>query len=206
MGTLEAANSGISPTALQVGKVITIPSVNGQIPAFTPIYTPAVVTPAPVVVSVPAVVTIPTPVQQTPAPTTPAAALSSGTYTIQAGDTLVSIASKYSTTLAILEAANPTIIPNILSVGETISLPVGAVAPAGPASSIGGAFVNYSGPAANFPDPSTWTPYSALWAQNSTLMAFSDSPSEIALIGSSIQTVATESGSEPSHPLIFLPL
>ncbi len=156
MATLQAANSGTSPTALQIGQVITIPSVHGQIPTFTP----AVVTPAPVVVQVPVVVTIPTPVQQNPAlatiPTTPAAAPSSGTYTIQAGDTLVRIASKYSTTLTLLEAANPTIVPNILSVGEKINLPVGAVAPFGPASNIRDVFVNYSGPAANYPDPSTW--------------------------------------------------
>ncbi|PVH80388.1 hypothetical protein DL98DRAFT_418746, partial [Cadophora sp. DSE1049] len=44
-----------------------------------------------------------------------------------------------------------------------------------------------------YPPPSQWASYATLWAKNSSLMSFSDSPSEIALIGSSIPLVATES-------------
>lgn len=172
-----AANPGVVPTSLQVGQVINIPT-GSAVPA--PVQ-PAQPTPAPT--------PIPNPPTQSP-PT-------SGTYIVQAGDTLVSIAAKSGTTLILLEAANPGIVPNILKIGQTINLPAGAVPVAGPPASVGGAYVNYSGPASSYPDPSQWASYAALWAQNAALMSYNDSPSEIALIASSITLVSAESGIDP---------
>ncbi|KAH8651545.1 hypothetical protein BGZ60DRAFT_361833, partial [Tricladium varicosporioides] len=62
---------------------------------------------------------------------------------------------------------------------------------------IGGSYVNYSGPASNFPDPSRWAPYSVLWEQNKKLLSYNDSPHQIDLIASSIQTVSASSGIDP---------
>ncbi|KAJ9609486.1 hypothetical protein H2200_005813 [Cladophialophora chaetospira] len=102
-----------------------------------------------------------------------------------------------------LQSANPGI-SNSLTIGENIKAPGGGHPGGHPGSGDlpggtggsngGGGYVNYSGPASNFPDPSQWASYSALWAQNSRLMKFNDSDSEIALIKKSIEQVARESG------------
>lgn len=46
-----------------------------------------------------------------------------GTYTVRAGDTWLSIASRHNTTVAALQAANPNANPNTLSAGEVLRLP-----------------------------------------------------------------------------------
>jgi LysM repeat protein len=48
---------------------------------------------------------------------------SSSTYTIQAGDTLNAISTKFGTTVAVLEAINPTVNPSNLQVGAQIIIP-----------------------------------------------------------------------------------
>jgi LysM repeat protein len=175
VAALEAANPGINPNNLQIGTQISLPS------------TPIAPTPTPTPV-------VPTPTQS---PTPP---VSTSTYTIQAGDTFSTIAAAFNVTLAAIEAANPGVNPGSLQVGEVINLPAGAVANPGAVTSPGtgsGGFVAYSGPASNFPDPSQWATYTALWTQNSALMSYNDSPSEIALISQSIPIVAQESGIDP---------
>jgi LysM repeat protein len=165
VAALESANPSLTPTDLQVGASIIIPS------------------------------NVPAPVTPTPTPST-----SGASYTVKSGDTFTTIAATFSVTVAALEAANPTVNPNTLQIGQVINLPSGATSSQGPtgssgtSASTGGAFVNYSGPASAFPDPSQWASYASLWQQNSTLMSYNDSASEIALIGSSITTVAQESG------------
>jgi LysM repeat protein len=71
--------------------------------------------------TVPAVVT---PVAKTKKATAPkkrpAAATAANTYTIQSGDTYGSIATKFNTTVAALEALNPGVDSNALSVGQKI--------------------------------------------------------------------------------------
>ncbi len=47
------------------------------------------------------------------------------TYTIQSGDTLYDIATRYNTTVALIVAANPGIMPNRLRVGQQITVPFG---------------------------------------------------------------------------------
>jgi LysM domain len=90
-----------------------------------------------------------------------------------------------------------------LKINQVINGPIGGSPSPPPGDSIpgstggtngGGGFNEYGGPASNFPDPSQWQKYPLLWETNSRLMKFSDSDSEIALIKSSIESVARESG------------
>jgi LysM repeat protein len=102
-----------------------------------------------------------------------------------------------------LQALNAGIAQN-LTIGEVINAPAAGSPPSTPppddipgateGTNGGGGFVNYGGPASQFPDPSQWQKYPLLWKTNSGLMKFNDSDSEIALIKSSIETVAQESG------------
>lgn len=123
-------------------------------------------------------------------------------YTIKGGDTFFAIAERLGISVDALQAANPGVNPTALKVGQVINLP-GAPAGHPPSDGIpgshggtngGGAYVQYGGPASNFPKPSQWASYAALWTQNSRLMKFHDSDTEIAQIKSAIEKVATESG------------
>ncbi|KAF8861841.1 hypothetical protein BDZ45DRAFT_687371 [Acephala macrosclerotiorum] len=140
-------------------------------------------------------ITLPT-TQTTPDPT------STNTYTVQAGDTLSSIAQTYSVTVSDLEAANPIVTPNLIKIRQVINLPSNASSsplvpidaiPSIPnpatttGTSAGGPFVPYTGPA-------NWASYSYLWNQNSQLMSYNNFPSEITFIKSAIDIVAAESG------------
>lgn len=187
VASLEAANPTDSPTSLQVGEVIKIPSITTPTPTVQPI-------PAPLQPPIPT----PAPLISTPAPALPSVP-SSSTYTIHAGDTLSTIAFHFSVSLASLEAANPSLNPAILAIGQTISLPPGTTNPSQASTSssttgIGGPFIMYSGPWQSYPPPSQWASYSALWAQNAALMSYNDSPSEISFVKSAIDTVSAESG------------
>lgn len=131
-------------------------------------------------------------------------------YIVHSGDTFWAIAQKLGVSVDALQAANPSVKPTALQVGQVIQLPRGdgSAAPSNPPSgkgsdkipgatggtSGGGGYVNYSGPASNFPHPNQWASYAALWAQNSKLMKYNDSDSEIEMIHRSIEQVARESG------------
>lgn len=127
------------------------------------------------------------------------------TYKIQKGDTLYAIAKRLGVSVDALQAANHSLNPTTLQVGQVINLPGAAGKPSGghPPGAIpgshggsngGGSYVQYGGPPPKFPSPSQWASYAALWAQNSRLMKFHDSDSEIAQIKSAIEKVAAESG------------
>lgn len=121
-------------------------------------------------------------------------------YTIASGDTFWSIAQSHGTTVGALEAANPGVNPGSLQIGQVINLPGSegsSPAPSGGSSgssSVGGGYVDYSGPASGFPNPHNWADFNTLWSQNSTLMALNDSASEVSDIKSAIERVAPESG------------
>lgn len=120
------------------------------------------------------------------------------TYTIKPGDTLYEIAKKEGTSVEALKEANPGIDPKALQVGQKIKLPKdkkegGGIPGAQGGTNGGGNYVHYSGPASNFPPPEQWASYDALWEQNSRLMKFNSSDSEVALIKSAIEKVATSS-------------
>ncbi|KAK4967523.1 hypothetical protein LTR66_011947 [Elasticomyces elasticus] len=117
----------------------------------------------------------------------------SSVYTIQDGDTFWKIAERVGIPVDALQAANPSVNSSVLHVGQVINLPEGSTG-SHSGSNGGDGYVQYSGPALNFPDPSQWASYDALWAQNSRLMKFHNSDSEIAQIKSAIETVASESG------------
>lgn len=164
---LEGANPTLTPTNLQIGASIVVPSSTVPVPPTSP-------------------------VDPTPSPP-----VSGTTYIIQAGDTFTNIAAKFNVPLAALEAANTGVNPSTLQIGQVINLPPGvtgspSTTTGGPTST--GAFINYSGPASAFPDPSQWATYSSLWQQNSSLMSYNDSANEITLIGSAITIVSQESG------------
>ncbi|KUJ06893.1 uncharacterized protein LY89DRAFT_602556 [Mollisia scopiformis] len=67
--------------------------------------------------------------QSTLTPVTPTPALPNSTYTIQAGDTISSIASNLSTTVAILSELNPEVNENALQIGTQISVPAQTTTP-----------------------------------------------------------------------------
>lgn len=117
-------------------------------------------------------------------------------YTIAQGDTLWAIAQKFGTSVDAITAANPGLNASNLQVGQTIQVPGGGGSvppPSGPPAP-GGGYVQYSGPASNFPDPGQWASWDTLWEQNSRLMKFNDSDSEIDAIKTAINTVSAESG------------
>ncbi|KAL8685929.1 MAG: hypothetical protein Q9218_007461 [Villophora microphyllina] len=132
-------------------------------------------------------------------------------YTIKSGDTLWQIAKDHGISVGDLEHANPGINPATLQIGQHINLPGGGNHPPPPppgpvhngngtivggkgGSNGGGGYVNYSGPASAFPRESEWASYDALWRQNSALMKFNDSPSEIEFIHQAIEQVSKDSG------------
>ena len=130
-----------------------------------------------------------------------------GTYTIKAGDTFHSIASRLGLSLNDLLAANPGVKPEALQVGQVISLPSGhhdspnshpnasgGIPGSTGGTQGGGGYEQYGGSASNFPDPSRWQQYGRLWETNAKLMKFHDSDSEISFIKQAIERVARESG------------
>ncbi len=98
-----ALNPGINPDALQIGQVLLIPPAR---PTPTPSPVPGTVTPTP----------------------TP------GDYIIHVvapGETLISIAQKYSVTVSLIRAANPEIPPgsDVIHVNQTLIIPLGTPMP-----------------------------------------------------------------------------
>jgi LysM repeat protein len=100
---LLAANPAITnPNLIYVGQVIIIPA-GGTTPPTTP--PPG------------------TPPPSTPPPGTPPP--QSGTYVVQQGDTLYSIALRFNTNIAAIVAANNIINPNLIYVGQVLVIPGG---------------------------------------------------------------------------------
>lgn len=58
-----------------------------------------------------------------PADTTPTTTAAASTYTIEAGDTLQTIAEQYGTTVEELLVLNPDVDPTALQIGQTIRVP-----------------------------------------------------------------------------------
>lgn len=68
-----------------------------------------------------------TPVVPTPNPTRPAVQQDSGLYSVQPGDTLGTVAQLYGITIEQIVAANTTIDPNTLEVGQLLTIPGGSL-------------------------------------------------------------------------------
>lgn len=89
--------------------------------------TVSVVTPPPVQPPTPTAAPAPTPTVATPpSPTTAAPASSSSlTYTIQSGDTLAAIADRFNVSVDAIVAANSIDNPDVISVGQQLTIPTG---------------------------------------------------------------------------------
>lgn len=112
------------------------------------------------------------------------------TYMIQSGDTFTTIASQHSTTASAIQALNPTLDPTTLQVGQLINTPN----PSSSSKPAKAGYTHYSGPSSNFPSLNTWASYDTLWQQNSKLMSYSSTPSEISMIGTAILSSSRASG------------
>ncbi|MBI5289439.1 MAG: LysM peptidoglycan-binding domain-containing protein [Chloroflexi bacterium] len=133
---LVAANPGVDAGLLQDGDVINLPETVGNPPAATtPAPTEAANTPEaeePAVEDTPVPEEpLPTDTPVPPAPTeapppaeaTPTAQSLGRTYTVEAGDSMASIAARFGYTVETLIGANPGVDPNNLVPGQTIFLP-----------------------------------------------------------------------------------
>jgi LysM repeat protein len=113
-----AAANGMSPSAyLYVGQVLTIPGAGQQVQAPTPTSVPPTATTVPPTAQVPvADTTTPQPVvvPTQAAPGTPVQ------YTVQAGDTMSSIAAKFNTTVTNLQSLNNLGNTNYIYVGQVL--------------------------------------------------------------------------------------
>lgn len=99
--------------------------------------TVSVVTPPPVQPPTPTAAPAPTPTVATPpSPTTAAPASSSSlTYTIQSGDTLAAIADRFNVSVDAIVAANSIDNPDVISVGQQLTIPTGGTGNTDAASS-----------------------------------------------------------------------
>ena len=91
---LAAANGLVNPNLIYSGQVLVIPGPGTQPPATPPPATPPPATPPP----------------------------TSGTYVVQAGDTLSRIAIRFNTTVAALVQANNIVNPNLIYVGQVLQI------------------------------------------------------------------------------------
>lgn len=83
---------------------------------------------------------VPTTAAPAPAPTTAAPTSSSLTYTIQSGDTLAAIADRFNVSVDDIVSANSIENPDVISVGQQLTIPTGsggAAAPSGSGSAAG---------------------------------------------------------------------
>lgn len=109
VAALQQANGIGNANLIYVGQVIRIPTGTGTPVTATPV-SPVTATPAPVVTA-------------TPPPTT------GGTYTVQAGDSLYRIATRFGVTAQAIVAANGIANPNLIYVGQVLRIPGGGTSP-----------------------------------------------------------------------------
>ena len=115
-----ATTTAVSETSV----FTTTTEVPTEVATSIPTGTLALPTNTPVPTSVPTMTSGPAPATNTPDPSS-----APGTYTVQWGDTLYSIATKEGTTGAALEAANPGINPNLIVPGQVLNLPTPGTQP-----------------------------------------------------------------------------
>jgi LysM repeat protein len=91
------------------------PTIDTNTPAITDTNAPTIDTNAPVM-----------PPVATNAVVTPPPETTGSTYTVVKGDTLATIAKKHGVTVKALEAANPTVVPTKLKIGQPLTIPASA--------------------------------------------------------------------------------
>ncbi len=112
-----AATTAVSETPV----ITTTVQVPTEVPTFVFTQTVSLPTIAPVPTSAPVAAT-----------STPAPASAPGTYTVQWGDTLYSIAAKEGVTVAAITAANPGVNPNMIVPGQVLNIPAAGTQPQPP--------------------------------------------------------------------------
>ena len=106
-----------APAAFLLAVTILVLIVRSATSEDEPATTPSVATTAPSTTTAAPAATPP------PAETTPTATAEVSTYTIEAGDTLQTIADQYGTTVEELLTLNPDVDPTALQIGQTIRVP-----------------------------------------------------------------------------------
>lgn len=128
---LRAANPGVDPATLRTGQVVNLPQLPDGVPTVAPPTSntqppgtrePATETPEPV----------PTDTPEPVATNTPASL--GQTYIVKSGDIPVTIAEQFGITVEALLAANPTIDPRGLQVGQVLVIPPAPAAEPTPAA------------------------------------------------------------------------
>jgi LysM repeat protein len=131
--TQVGVRSDVSPVPGTTGVAASTPvTTTIQAADITPVATAAptlAVTTTVAPLSTPAPLPINTPVPVS-TPVAPAASSNPGTYTVQWGDTLFAIASKFGTTIGAITAANPGLNPNLIVPGQVLNLPAAGTQPA----------------------------------------------------------------------------
>lgn len=124
---LRAANPAIDPATLRAGQVINLPQLPDEAPTQAAPSTPAASGTAPPATDTPE--PEPTNTREPAATNTPTSL--GQTYVVEAGDIPVSIAEKFGITVESLLAANPTIDPRGLQVGDVLVIPQPVATPTG---------------------------------------------------------------------------
>ncbi|MBN2472875.1 MAG: LysM peptidoglycan-binding domain-containing protein, partial [Anaerolineae bacterium] len=124
-----AANNLNAEGLIFVDQVLIIPVAEAPIPTATPTYSPTSLGIIPTNTPVGAG---PTPIPPTAVPTTAPTTPGTTTYTVIAGDTLNRIAARFGTTVDAIVQRNGILNPNLIIIGQVLTLPVTVQQPPAP--------------------------------------------------------------------------
>ena len=123
-------DNNLNPPPLDTNQLNVLPPAETNFPPMNAVSNPPVapqpLTPPPVVSNPPPVTPMPLPPAQTQSqlPTVPPPATISGSqYTVVSGDTLSRIAKRHGVSVRALEAANPSVVPTRLQIGQKLVIP-----------------------------------------------------------------------------------
>lgn len=140
----------------------------------------------------------------------PGSGSSTTTYKVVSGDTGDTIAQKFGITFSQLQAVNPGVNWNNLSIGQILNVPTSSGGGGGGSGSGDDHGTNgdttvrhYSGPASSFPNPDLWQKFTLMWNNASQAMKSYDTADQISYIQQAINTVAAESNPQVDKRVIL---